>query len=392
MPRTTSSPSDRPKWLRFDANDEETELLFAPAADWRRSSNYPAVKPLNSYKCEDYLRLAWELLRRMPRYRRQLHKLGRLGINSPGFYKKSSISFYSNDRPLPGFPRWQEYPLVGHKCEPAPTKDCATLGAYIAAHEAAGQPWFVMNRYRWVMDFWGLAFLPSPDSTFDESKNRRLLELFSPSSHLASVISNEAPANRPQIVSTHVRANEILVRLRLDSSLELQMDSIQSIFDAARDIASKRQNATLDPLPKTVRPKSGKIALREDPSQTDFSLRAAGQAGRARIKHVEMHPFWLRVWDALAEARIEQGTLTPRLNRDAIAKRFLNDDGRRSGADSSQTTSESTRNSEYLKNLVAKATDASMVPNWRARSEKYIEESDEAFRQIVAMAFAMKAD
>ena len=34
----------------------------------------------------------------------------------------------------------------------------AGLGAYIAAHEAAGQPWVVMNRYRWVMDFWGLAF------------------------------------------------------------------------------------------------------------------------------------------------------------------------------------------------------------------------------------------
>lgn len=127
MPRTTSSPSDRPKWLRlFDASDEETELLFAPAADWRRSSNYPAVKPLNSYKCEGSSQAGLELLRRMPRYRRQLHKLGRLGINSPGFYKKSSISFYSNDRPLPGFPRWQEYPLVGHKCEPAPTKDCAT--------------------------------------------------------------------------------------------------------------------------------------------------------------------------------------------------------------------------------------------------------------------------
>jgi hypothetical protein len=35
---------------------------------------------------------------------------------------------------------------------------------------------------------------------------------------------------------------------------------------------------------------------------------------------------------------------------------------------------------------------SAMVPNWRARSEKYIEESDDAFRQIVAMAFAMKAD
>ena len=43
--------------------------------------------------------------------------------------------------------------------------------------------------------------------------------------------------------------------------------------------------------------------------------------------------------------------------------------------------------------MIIEATkNSAMVPNWRARSEKYIEESDDAFRQIVAMAFAMKAD
>ena len=105
-----------------------------------------------------------------------------------------------------------------------------------------------------------------------------------------------------------------------------------------------------------------------------------------------MHPFWLRVWDAQAEARLEQGTLTPRLNREAIAARFLNDDGRKTATGSAQTTSKTNRNVEYLKHLIGNAVNASMVPNWRARSEKYIEESDDAFRQIVAMAFAMKAD
>ena len=391
MPRPPSSSSDRPRWLRFEAGDDESEVLFGPGADWRKSSQYPVVKPLDEYTLEDYLRLAWELLRRSPRYRWQTHKLGAFGIKSPSFYKKSPTSFYASDRPLPTFPGWQDFPLLGHKCEPAAAKDCGTLGAYIAAQESAGQPWFVMNRYRWVMDFWGLAFLPSPGATFDESRNQRLLELFSPPSHMVSVISNEAPADRPQLVNTYVRANEILVRLRLDASLELQMESIQSAFDAAQDLASQRRQAERDPLPTTARRKSGKSALRDDPFQSDFA-RSAGKAGRVRIKHVEMHPFWLRVWDAQAEARMEQGTLTPRLNREAIAARFLNDDGRKAAANSAQTTSKASRNGEYLKNLLGNAVQASMVPNWRARSEKYIEESDDAFRQIVAMAFAMKAD
>ena len=67
MPRTPSSPADRPKWLRFEAGDEESHELFAPGANWRKQDQYPVLKPLDSYTRDDYLRLAWELLRRMPR-------------------------------------------------------------------------------------------------------------------------------------------------------------------------------------------------------------------------------------------------------------------------------------------------------------------------------------
>ena len=43
--------------------------------------------------------------------------------------------------------------------------------------------------------------------------------------------------------------------------------------------------------------------------------------------------------------------------------------------------------------MIIEATkNSAMVPNWRARSENYIEASDDAFRQIVSIAFAMKAD
>jgi hypothetical protein len=57
MPRTSSSPADRPEWLRFEAGDEESHEPFAPGANWRKQDQYPALKPLGSYTRDDYLRL-----------------------------------------------------------------------------------------------------------------------------------------------------------------------------------------------------------------------------------------------------------------------------------------------------------------------------------------------
>ena len=117
MPSKTPSTSSLSDFLRFDAGRPEFLALFAPAADWRKKRQYPELKPLSSFTRDDYLRLAWELLRRMPRYRRQYRKLEELGIKTATFFKPSSSSFYSSDNP-PGFPGWANVPLRGHKCEP----------------------------------------------------------------------------------------------------------------------------------------------------------------------------------------------------------------------------------------------------------------------------------
>ena len=210
MPRTPSSPADRPKWLRFEAGDEESHELFAPGANWRKQDQYPALKPLDSYTRNDYLRLAWELLRRMPRYRRQYRKLDQLGIKSPSFFKSSPKHYYTSDSP-PAFPGWATCPLRGHQCEPPIAGQDETFGSYIAAQEKAGQPWFVMNRYRWVMDLWGLTYVPNPDTPF---ALLRKSGLFGAPAAAVSVISNEAPADRPQNISTYLRANGVLVRKR----------------------------------------------------------------------------------------------------------------------------------------------------------------------------------
>ena len=90
-----------------------------------------------------------------------------------------------------------------------------------------------------------------------------------------------------------------------------------------------------------------------------------------------------------------QGTLNPRLDRDLIVRQFHADYGHldhptRDGA--GKQNQRRRKNADLIDLIGAAIGSSAMVPNWRARSEKYIEESDEAFRQIVAMAFAMKAD
>ena len=391
MPRTPSSPADRPKWLRFEAGDEESHELFAPGANWRKQDQYPVLKPLDSYTRDDYLRLAWELLRRMPRYRRQHRKLDQLGIKSPSFFKSSPKHFYTSDSP-PAFPGWATCPLRGHQCEPPIAGQDETFGSYIAAQEKAGQPWFVMNRYRWVMDLWGITYVPNPATHFDQLRKSGL---FGAPAAAVSVISNEAPADRPQNISTYLRANEVLVRLRLDASFDQQVESIRHEFERAQAIARKRPQRALDPLPAPGRRLMGKAVLRDEDFSGDFSPRAAAKVGRVLLKHVELHPFWLRTWDALAEARLAQGTLNPRLDRDLIVRQFHADYGHLDhprGGVAGKATHRRRKNTVLVDLIGAAIGSSAMVPNWRARSEKYIEESDDAFRQIVATAFAMRTD
>ena len=269
----TSSLSD---FLRFDAGRPELRALFVPGANWRKKRQYPELKPLDSFTRDDYFRLAWELLRRMPRYRRQYRKLEDLGIKTATFFKPSSSSFYSSDNP-PGFPGWANVPLRGHKCEPPMAFQDDTFGTYIEAQTAAGQPWFVMNRRKWVMDFWGLHYLPDPTTPFDGLPKR---ELFNAPAASVTVVSNAAPADRPRVVNTYLRQNEILIRFRLDASLDQQIASVRQEVERAQEIAVERAQSVLDPLPLPGRRKAGKNALSDEDAAFQHSPRVQAKAGR----------------------------------------------------------------------------------------------------------------
>jgi hypothetical protein len=231
MSRMPSSPTDRPRWLRFEAGSEDSKRLFEHAADWRKRTQYPEIK-LVDYTRDDYLRLAWELLRRMPRYRHQFHRLQKFGITSPSFFRTSRQHFYSSEN-RPGFPGWRNYPLFGHFCDP-PIQEGETFGSYVARlgwidvnQENEGQPWFVMNRYKWVMDFWGMEYLPDPRAEYEALRGKRV---FASPATLITQVSADSPADRPQVLNTYLRSNEVMSRLRLDVSFDLQVQALQKEF------------------------------------------------------------------------------------------------------------------------------------------------------------------
>ena len=68
--------------------------------DWRKEDQYPALKPLDNYTRDDYLPLAWELPRRMPRYRRQYRTISTdpLSVQSVALIVKRAANAMGRER------------------------------------------------------------------------------------------------------------------------------------------------------------------------------------------------------------------------------------------------------------------------------------------------------
>jgi hypothetical protein len=380
-------------YLRYEADKPNAAALYVPAADWTKASQYPALKLPGQYTRNDYLRLAWEILRRMPRYRRQYKKLEELGIRRPTFFLGDTGAYFSDERP-PSFNGWEDVPLRGHKCEPSIESQDETFGMYVEARTRAEQPWFVMNRRKWVMDFWGVLYLPNPETTFENLPKKAL---FSAPAAAVSLISKESPADRPQRVSTYVRQNEVLVRLRLDVPFYLQREAIRLEFVQAQRIAAQRNGSVLDPLASPGRRKAGKEVVMDYDLVKSRRPRVEAKEGRVLLKNLELSPFWLRTWDAVQTARAKQKVTIPRLDRYEIIHQLEKDSeavltGDVHAPELTENGRTERRAMKPLERIVKNALKPAMVPNWRARVEKYIEKSDEAFRQLVALAFETKPD
>lgn len=369
----TSSESRQEEDLarfRYDPDDEASRRRFRPAADWAKASEYPPIKATADFTRADYFRLAWELLRRMPRYRDHHEKLQRLGFRKATFFLGEYGSFFSDDR-LPTFNGWQDVQLWAHKCFPRPLSVNETFGEYLDARAKDGLKWFVVHRRRWCLDYWGLSRLPDPD----ESVERVDLEtLFVPMATVFDPMTDAAKLLGPRAVRGVVGPADFLVRLRLDTPLEPQLQVLQREFEKAqKTVAALDAENTLDAWG----------SLGRSSERADAELAKQGvplSRSRVLLKQLELCSYWLRTWDLVqTERKNSRGVADPELNRVAVVARFEKDAAMLYTASQAKTP---------LADLVHKATTRAGVEKWRSRGRRYIEESEEAFRQLVALGMA----
>jgi hypothetical protein len=91
--------------------------LYYPVSDWRDSKAYPPIKRDSDLVRGDYLRLAWEVLRRVPRYRWHFKRISDNGmLTSRGF--AGNDHYFTADNPPNRFSKWKDIPLDHHPCGP----------------------------------------------------------------------------------------------------------------------------------------------------------------------------------------------------------------------------------------------------------------------------------
>ena len=358
--------------------------LYEPGADWTDASQYPEIKALDAFSSKDYQRLAWEVLRRMPLYRLHWKELNALGITNHFLFGRRSFLSEVNDAELE---QWRDVSIVGHVCVPPAAPHQKTLGAYI--YDKPGD-WHVVSRNMWVRDYWGLkGGVPDWQRTWSKLPATGFL---SPPVGAALVLRGNTK-NRRARHEVSVGANELLVALRLDVPVELQLSALRPLLNQAKkDAKIAPTSAVLVDLAFVP----GVLEVNNwRPMRTPLRAEDFGERQSILLKQLELSPLWLRTWDLMQSARREQGISSPRVMRSDVIQRFRADYRRiLAGPDGSKSIDllaakyQRRRKAITLWDALNSSLNAAMVPKWQIRSEKYIEQGDQAFRQIAALAFA----
>ena len=373
-------PSSLPTAISFEAQPD----LYEPGSDWTDASQYPQIKALDAFSSKDYQRLAWEVLRRMPLYRLHLKELKALDITNHFLFGRRSFLSDVHDAEIDA---WQDVSIVGHVCLPPAAPHEKTLGAYI---EDKPGDWHVVSRNMWVRDYWGLkGGLPDWRRSWNKLPASGIL---SPPAGAASVLRINAKNRRARHMVS-VGANELLVALRLDAPVELQLAALRPLLNHAKKEARTAPTFTT-PIDLAFVPGVPEVDNWK-PMRTPLTAEALSERQGILLKQLELSPLWLRAWDCMQSARKEQGTSSPRVKRADVIERFREDyrsillgpDGGMP-VDLLATKHQRRRKAITLWDALEQSLTAAMVPKWQSRSEKYIEHGAEAFRQIAALAFA----
>ena len=339
--------------------------LYIPICNWRDAALYPKFKPEHLLTQDDYLRLAWEVLRRVPRYRWHYKRISKSGLLATQTFKNNTYCIDSNDGPKRLFPGWKNLLLEHYYCGPE-AQSGESLGAY--AERNVDVSWRVFHPHGWAMKLWGISELLDPETLPSAKELRRFFapsypELISAAASdevvqkefaLAKaqkrkptygdkLIGNEQPLH----YATDVDARELLVRLRVDMSLKTQVEIVERLLSK---------------------------------SQRKAHLVEMGDA--AKLRDVGLASIWLRAWDASEKATMDSAKLSPT----ALVGVLESDAAVVSKADRDYIIGEKDGVDIDFARQMATAMKPERVKKWLTRAEGYILGKDDFYRNSVMRA------
>jgi hypothetical protein len=332
--------------LSFDGKPE----LWEPLVDWRDPKSYPDPIPNANLRRLDARRLAWEFLRRTPRYRWQHQRLVANELIGARVFDGGS-RYFDAFHPVPD--SLQRHPRKGHTANDAPSSAEETLGEFVARQADRG--WFIQHGHDWACDHWGISEMVAPHTPF-----RDLPEGFFDYSEnvvLGYPIDNYAP----QELNFSITQNQIVVVFRTDVSAASQWKFIEPEL---RGVSEQLAN--------TVRPSFEKVKRHGRIPKT------LGQ--KVVLKNLELAPFWLRSWDAFQDSRTKAIQSKARFDSKAVFAAF---DREWPDVRSKLLGLSTRRRKKNHEETLDIAFSSDNVRDWIERMRIYLEASDAAYRALL---------
>jgi hypothetical protein len=313
--------------------------LYEPikGLDWRVAANYPPLVSPLKFTAAHGRRLAWEFLRRTPRYRWHFERLRARGLIASRQFGDGRSFYTPKDRPHPP----EIFAAIeAHEFGPSVPNPGERIYDYVQRHK--DQSWWIQHGHDWACRHWGLSFVADPQKDFDELP----LDFFTSSSAPRIVGASRKNSHEPLYWSETLAYQEFAVVLRIDASFPAQWAGLQT-------------------------------QLR----QHQQAFRKVHSAQKAKLIHKELAPFWLRVWDAHQEERLKQNVEAPLFDH-AEVHRVLSEESHAFEAELAKEI-QPARREKVVEETVSSAFTKNKILDWLERISAYLVREDSAYRELL---------
>jgi hypothetical protein len=241
--------------LRFA---QDRAYLYEPHVDWRDAAAYPSITTKEAALDVKYgRRLAWEFIRRTPRYRHAFRHLIDNGLLESRQFPTGQ-RFFSHE--YPAGPPSGGFNASLHACSHRAEPD-ETVAQFAKRHK--GATWWIQHAHDWACQHWCMMQLCDPALTYNELTNTPHFDRF------PKVLGGERAEYEPTLIELTPGAHTVVAVLRLDASISSQLARLKPRLERDHE-----------------------------------TYKASQGVKGANLKFREFAHYWLRTWDAWQAFRV----------------------------------------------------------------------------------------